>query len=282
MSIEIINYLKRILRGFNALQGVVFNHHTRHEAGGGDEVTTAPTAHASTHEDGGSDEISVAGLSGVLADLQNPKLTEGTHANRPAAGTTGRLYFETDTGICFRDNGAAWEERWRLETATRLAHLAEKSHNNLTNVTANQHHTKTISSEISLADLAEKAHNSLTGVTASQHHTKTTDHGALDGRGDDDHTQYLTTGRHDTTSRHPASVLRTSTGSASGNIPAGEWDLITMHTKSFFPGLSTPGGHLKGYIMVGSQSPSYTSQFAIMNGTDAPGTDYDVRWYYLY
>ncbi len=31
-----------------------------------------PTAHAASHENGGSDEISVAGLSGLLADAQNP------------------------------------------------------------------------------------------------------------------------------------------------------------------------------------------------------------------
>jgi hypothetical protein len=36
----------------------------------------------------------------------------GTHANRPtdnAAGTAGRLYYETDTGKLFRDNGSTWD-----------------------------------------------------------------------------------------------------------------------------------------------------------------------------
>jgi len=52
---------------------------------------------------------------------------------------------------------------------------------------------------------------------ASAHHTKTTsseiDHGSIQGLGDDDHTQYLTTGRHDTTARHPVGVLKKATGS---------------------------------------------------------------------
>lgn len=32
----------------------------------------------------------------------------GTHAARPAAGSAGRLYYETDTSTLLRDSGAAW------------------------------------------------------------------------------------------------------------------------------------------------------------------------------
>lgn len=32
----------------------------------------------------------------------------GTHAARPAAGSAGRLYYETDTATLFRDSGTAW------------------------------------------------------------------------------------------------------------------------------------------------------------------------------
>lgn len=39
-----------------------------------------------------------------------PSIQEGTHAARPAAGTVGRLYYETDTFTLFRDNGATWDE----------------------------------------------------------------------------------------------------------------------------------------------------------------------------
>jgi trimeric autotransporter adhesin len=35
-------------------------------------------------------------------------ITQDTHANRPAAGTVGKLYFETDTITLFRDSGTAW------------------------------------------------------------------------------------------------------------------------------------------------------------------------------
>ncbi len=37
--VEIIKQLKKILKGVSTLQGVVFNHHKRHEEGGGDEVS---------------------------------------------------------------------------------------------------------------------------------------------------------------------------------------------------------------------------------------------------
>lgn len=36
-------------------------------------------------------------------------IMRGTHAARPAAGTAGRLYWETDTALLFRDSGTAWE-----------------------------------------------------------------------------------------------------------------------------------------------------------------------------
>ena len=56
-------------------------HAADHENGGSDEISVAglsglladdqnPTAHASDHQNGGGDEISVAGLSGLLADAQ--------------------------------------------------------------------------------------------------------------------------------------------------------------------------------------------------------------------
>lgn len=36
-------------------------------------------------------------------------LSRGTHAARPAAGNAGRLYYETDTGLVYRDNGSSWD-----------------------------------------------------------------------------------------------------------------------------------------------------------------------------
>jgi hypothetical protein len=124
-------------------------------------------------------------------------LTSGLDSAKPSSGlTVGQLYWATDTKILYRaTSSTSWQEILRGETVSRLAQLSEKSHANLSGVTASQHHTKTVSGEISLAALAEKSHNSLTNVTASQHHTKTVssdiDHGSVQGLGDDDHTQYL-------------------------------------------------------------------------------------------
>lgn len=36
-------------------------------------------------------------------------IARGTHASRPAAGTAGFLYYETDTETLFRDNGSTWD-----------------------------------------------------------------------------------------------------------------------------------------------------------------------------
>src|SRR6266571_1044642 len=35
-------------------------------------------------------------------------VTQGLHSARPAAGTAGRFYYETDTGLAFYDTGSAW------------------------------------------------------------------------------------------------------------------------------------------------------------------------------
>jgi hypothetical protein len=32
-----------------------------------------------------------------------------TFANRPAAGTAGRLFYASDTEVLYRDNGATWD-----------------------------------------------------------------------------------------------------------------------------------------------------------------------------
>lgn len=43
-----------------------------------------------------------------MALLQNV-INKGTHVDRPAAGSAGILYFETDTNQLLRDSGSAWE-----------------------------------------------------------------------------------------------------------------------------------------------------------------------------
>ena len=82
-------------------------HAARHQNGGADEISVAglsglladdqnPTAHAADHQNGGSDEINVAGLSGELADNQPPKAHAARHQNGGAdeisvAGLSGLL-----------------------------------------------------------------------------------------------------------------------------------------------------------------------------------------------
>ncbi len=41
--------------------------------------------------------------------LLSAAIARGSHASRPAAGTAGFLYYETDTFNLFRDSGSAWE-----------------------------------------------------------------------------------------------------------------------------------------------------------------------------
>jgi len=76
----------------DAVNVVVLTHATRHENGGADEINVAglsglladaqnPTAHATSHQNGGTDEINVAGLSGLLADGQTPLAHAASHQN---------------------------------------------------------------------------------------------------------------------------------------------------------------------------------------------------------
>lgn len=39
----------------------------------------------------------------------NPSMVQGTFAQRPSAGQTGRLYLSTDTNVIYRDNGTTWD-----------------------------------------------------------------------------------------------------------------------------------------------------------------------------
>ncbi len=41
--------------------------------------------------------------------LLSTVVARGSHASRPAAGTAGSLYYETDTFNLFRDNGSSWD-----------------------------------------------------------------------------------------------------------------------------------------------------------------------------
>lgn len=82
----------------------ISDHATSHENTGEDELDVTglsgdladeqdPKAHSSEHESGGTDEVSVAGLSGDLADPQDPK----THASEHADSGTDSVDHDTLT-----------------------------------------------------------------------------------------------------------------------------------------------------------------------------------------
>src|SRR6266850_5956008 len=57
------------------------------------------------------------------ADYINKReISFGTFAARPAAGTSGRWYFATDTGVLYADTGAAWTQ---VALGTLASNLAE-------------------------------------------------------------------------------------------------------------------------------------------------------------
>lgn len=110
MSVEIINYLKRILKGISTVQGVLFSHHTRHQKGGGDDLESLlKLANLA--------EKSHASLTGITASQHHVKtgddevygnIRAGLDAGKPAAGIVGRIYLATDTGYFYRDDGTSW------------------------------------------------------------------------------------------------------------------------------------------------------------------------------
>lgn len=83
-----------------------------------------PIAHKTTHAIGGADALTPADIGAVKNTAGVPELLADVLANRPTAGVVGRLFFATDTGEIYRDNGTTWD----LAAASRdglAAHLAE-------------------------------------------------------------------------------------------------------------------------------------------------------------
>jgi hypothetical protein len=83
-----------------------------------------PTAHKSTHAIGGVDVLTPADIGAVKNTAGVPELLADVLANRPTPGVVGRLFFATDTGEIYRDNGTTWD----LAAASRdglAAHLAD-------------------------------------------------------------------------------------------------------------------------------------------------------------
>lgn len=71
----------------------------------------AVNAVGSSAPDGPLDISTGAPSSAYVANISGaPSIEEDTHAARPAAGSEGAIYIETDTRGIFRDNGASWDQ----------------------------------------------------------------------------------------------------------------------------------------------------------------------------
>ena len=107
------------------------------------------------------------------------------------------------------------------------------------------------------------------------------DHAVLTGLGDDDHSAiYLNTTRHDTTTRHPVSVIKTGTGSASGTLAGTTGVNITMHRKSFWPQLSSEE-EFEVFTKLEAGNPNnYIGYFHMYNPVGT-SEDYWIQWDYL-
>lgn len=92
-----------------------------------------------------------------MALLQNV-IAEGTHAARPTAGSAGVLYWESDTGNLFRDNGSSWEQI----AASAIAPAARVHNSGSESITNSTYTTLTFDS----TDKDE-------GTTGAQHSTST-------------------------------------------------------------------------------------------------------------
>lgn len=93
------------------------NHATKHEQGGADEISVTglsgdladeqdPKAHAGEHEAGGVDELTIANL----LNFDPTEVIVDTRTNQPAAGTADRVMFVTDDQVLEYDNGTSWVE----------------------------------------------------------------------------------------------------------------------------------------------------------------------------
>lgn len=151
--------------------------------------------------------------SGDLSQLDGSitSIEENTNANRPSAGTEGRIFFESDTGKVLYDDGASWVDLGLSEDQISLANLSSRSITDLSDVsgvTAFEEDTSgnrpsagtegrifvesdtgrvlyddgaswvemgLSESQISLANLGSRSHSDLSDAPSSAHHTKTTD-----------------------------------------------------------------------------------------------------------
>ena len=105
-----------------------------------DAMVSDQKGHAARHESGGSDALTFANL----ASVGITEIDADTAANRPAAGTSGRIFFETDTGRTLYDNGSSWIEVGLSESEISLANLSSRSHSDLSDAPSSAHHSRPV------------------------------------------------------------------------------------------------------------------------------------------
>lgn len=265
MSLEIINTLKKMLKGIDTLRGVLYNHHARHQQDGTDDLES-------------------------LLRLAN--LAEKAHSSL--------------TGVTANQHHAQ---------AHTLASHTTKAHSELTGVTASQHHSKTSKlSEITIDVIKDWQKKNITNLGAGAHDlnaklnsiiTKLSEltidadknwqgkaisnPGKVDGvdvsahaaNVNAHHTKFTTT-EHDTTTRHPVSVIKTATGSAAGDLGAKVEINIGMNRKSFAPQITTGNNDAiaTGTYGTASDPNDYVGRFQIWNDSEV-AIPYWIRWDYL-
>lgn len=122
--------------------------------------------HASRHESGGADALTL----GNLASMDATAVLIDTSTNRPAAGTSDRVFIETDTGRILRDNGTSWVEMGLSESQISLANLGSRSHSDLSGVSSNDHHTKYSPSSVTSGSVSTSAGYALWNIDGDPDH----------------------------------------------------------------------------------------------------------------
>jgi len=83
---------------------------------------------------------------------------------------------------------------------------------------------------------------------------------------------------HDTTARHPKTVIKTATGSSSGSVPAEGDVIITMHDYAFFPNIYSATATFVGNCT--SNIDDTIGRFGVAN-LGSSSCSYVVRWRYI-
>lgn len=118
--------------------------------------------HATEHESGGGDAITI----GNLVNFDPVEVLIDTAANRPAAGTTDRIFIESDTGRVLRDNGTSYDEVGLSESQISLANLASRAHDDLSDDVTGAADQNNSGSTV-IQDVTMDPHGHVTGLTAA-------------------------------------------------------------------------------------------------------------------